>query len=156
MTHGKTQYLTSGGLDLIKKEIQQLIDIKIPEIATRIDEAKEQGDLSENAEYHQAKDDMSWAQGRLIDLRHILDNAVVFSEKQQATDIVTIGSTVITRVNDLEKQFTIVGPQEIDPSGGRISNESPLGTAFLGCKIGDKVKINTPNGYQTYEIIKIK
>lgn len=150
------QYLTQAGYDELIKERNELKDKKIPSIATTIDEAKQQGDLSENAEYHQAKEEMAWAQGRLMEINHILENARVLQDSKY-TDQVDVGCTVkFKNKNDEIKEYTIVGPQEADPPAGRISNESPIGQAFLGSKVGETVKVITPVGEQTYKILEIR
>lgn len=152
----KIQYLTADGLAALNKEFKELKDTRIPEIAARIDEAKQQGDLSENAEYHQAKDDMAWAQGRLRQLQYILDNAQVVESSGKNKDTVAVGNTVVVKINENTKTYTIVGPQEASPLAGRISNESPLGGSFIGHKVGDKVDVETPAGTQIYLILEIK
>lgn len=152
----KIQYLTTEGLEAVKKELRELKDTRIPEIAARIDEAKQQGDLSENAEYHQAKDDMAWAQGRLLELQYVLDNAQLVEKGGKNKEIVTVGDTVVVEINDKTKTYTIVGPQEANPLEGRVSNESPLGGSFIGHKVGEKIEVRTPAGVQTYLIIEIK
>ena len=149
---GKTQYLTATSLANLKKEYENVKNIKIPEIAVRIDEAKQQGDLSENAEYHQAKEDMAWAHGRLLELNHLFEHAKIIDEKSGG-GVIDIGNTVKVRVNGKEKEYTIVGPQEANPPKGLISNESPLGSAFLGHSGGDRVEVITPAGKQEYEIV---
>lgn len=148
-------YLTSDSLSALQAEYEKIINKTIPEIAKRIDEAKQQGDLSENAEYHQAREDMSWAQGRALELEQILQNAQLIVKKKD-NKVVSVGNTVIVSVNKKEKEYTIVGPQEVDISKGYISNESPLGSALVGSKMKDKVEVVTPAGKQIYEIIKIK
>lgn len=149
------QYLTQTGYDELVRERDELKNNKIPTIATTIDEAKQQGDLSENAEYHQAKEDMAWAQGRLLELNHILENAQVLPTTSD-TSQVDVGSTVkVKNQNGEIKIYTIVGPQEANPAAGRISNESPIGQAFLGAETGQVVKVNTPAGEQTYKILEI-
>lgn len=148
-------YLTPASLENLKKERDEIENIKIPEIAKRIDEAKQQGDLSENAEYHAAREEMSWAQGRLAEIEQILQNAQIFN-KSDGKDEVQLGCTVVVKINGKEKEFTIVGPQEVNPAKGYISNESPLGEALLGHSKGDKVTVSTPAGKQVYEIAKIK
>lgn len=147
-------YMSEDSLAQLKKEREELKDTKIPEIAKRIDEAKQQGDLSENAEYHQAREDMSWAQGRLQELDAIIENAQVIVSQQ--TGAVGLGSTVVVKFNDKTKEYTIVGPQEINPARGYISNESPLGEAFMGHTVGDRVEVKTPAGKVIYEIIEIR
>lgn len=155
MSDEKKQYLTQQGHDDLIKEKSVLKDKTIPDIATKIDEAKQQGDLSENAEYHQAKEEMAWAQGRLLELNYIFENAVILEEPENNEEV-NVGSTVKFKNKDgKEKGYTIVGPQEADPLNGRISNESPIGQAFLGKKVGDTAKVKTPAGNQEYVIIKI-
>lgn len=148
------QYLTAESLELLKTEIKDLENIKIPDIARRIDEAKQQGDLSENAEYHQAREDMSWAQGRLRQLNQIVNTAQIIVHKN--TGQVRVGSTLVVKLNEKLKEYTIVGPQEINPLKGLISNESPLGEAFIGHKIGDMVEVRAPAGKIKYEIMEIR
>ncbi|MDD4476822.1 MAG: transcription elongation factor GreA [Patescibacteria group bacterium] len=149
------QYLTPSGFTELKKEYDELKTNKIPEIANRIDDAKQQGDLSENAEYHQAREDMSWAKTRLLELDRILENAKVMDEPKNGKDKISIGSTATVKVNGNKKEYTIVGAQEANPLKGLISNESPLGRAFLGRKKDDKMEVVVPAGKQTYEIIEI-
>ena len=160
MTDENIQYLTSDGMKKIQDEYSELKDNKIPDIARQIDEAKQQGDLSENAEYQQAKEEMAWAQGRLKELEYILNNAKIINNTSLGDNklvIIKIGSTVkfINIKTKQEKVFTIVGAQEADPQNNLISNESPLGQAFIGKIIGDKIKVKTPAGEQEYEIITI-
>ncbi len=156
MSPEKIQYITSQGLIDLKKEFEKLKDEKIPEIAELIDEAKQQGDLSENAEYHQAKEEMAWAQGRLQEIRYLLDHAEVVDSAQDNQGVIRVGSTIIVKTNNTTKSYTIVGPHEADPLQGKISNESPLGESFFDHKTGDKVVVTTPAGKQTYEILEIK
>ncbi|KKW42513.1 MAG: Transcription elongation factor GreA [Candidatus Magasanikbacteria bacterium GW2011_GWA2_56_11] len=113
------------------------------------------GDLSENAEYHAAREEMSWAQSRAKEIEHILDNAeMIAHDGNQQT--VGIGSSVVVKAGKTDREFTIVGAQEADPIAGKISNESPLGQAFLGKKKGDRVEVRVPAGTQVYEILEIK
>ena len=152
----RAQYLSKQSLQNLQSECDELKNKKIPEIANRIDEAKQQGDLSENAEYHQAKEDMAWAQGRLLELEQLISNAIIIEDEKSDTNIVAVGNTVIVRVGDKSKEYTIVGPQEADPFSGKISNESPLGSSFIGSVIGDTVEVETPAGKQSYKITAIK
>jgi transcription elongation factor GreA len=147
-------YLSAVSLEELKKESETLKNATIPEIAHRIDEAKQQGDLSENAEYHQAREDMAWAQGRALEIEKIIINSKVIVK--QKSDTVVVGSSIIVEVNGKTKQYNIVGPQEINPAKGFISNESPLGEAFLSHKVGDSVTVEVPSGKMTYKIIEIK
>lgn len=152
----KAQYVSEESYASLTAELDNLKNKKIPEIANRIDEAKQQGDLSENAEYHQAKEDMAWAQGRLLELDQILSNAILISGDRKKNDGVLIGNTVVVKLGDKMKKYTIVGPQEADPFKGKISNESPLGQAFLGKSIDDTIEVATPAGTQNYTIIEIE
>lgn len=147
-------YVSADSLAELKKEVATLKNVTIPDIAKRIDEAKQQGDLSENAEYHQAREDMSWAQGRLQELEQIINNAKIIQHTK--TGVVAVGSTIKVNTNGREREYTIVGPQEINPARGLISNESPLGEAFMGHSVGDKVEVKVPSGKVVYEIMEIK
>jgi transcription elongation factor GreA len=149
-----TQYISQQKHNALVAEREQLKTTKIPEIATKIDEAKQLGDLSENAEYHQAKDDMGWAQGRLREIDYILDHANII-EKVQSHEVVEIGTSVQVHVKGLSKEYRIVGAQEADPVSGKVSNESPLGSALLGRKVGDVVIVEIPSGEQSYTIVGI-
>lgn len=156
MSNDKIQYLTADGLIALRKEFEELKDKKIPDIANLIDEAKQQGDLSENAEYHQAKEEMAWAQGRLQELRYILDHSEIVEFLKKNQGIIMVGSAIIIKNNTTTKSYTIVGPHEASPLQGKISNESPLGESFLGHKVGDEIVVSTPAGKQTYEILEVK
>lgn len=149
------QYVTESSLANLKIELETIYNKTIPDIAKRIDEAKQQGDLSENAEYHQAREDMSWTQGRAKELEHLIQNAQII-KKGKDVDMVVVGCTVEVKVNGKTKEYTIVGAQEAEPAKGFISNESPLGQAFLRHKVKDKVEVTTPAGIQVFEIIDIK
>ena len=150
-----TQYLTQEKIDQLNEEYTELKKQKIPDLAKRIDEARQMGDLSENAEYHAARDDMAWAQSRVKEITAILDNAEVISSGSSG-GVVGLGSLVAVAVNGKTFEYTIVGAQEADPLKGRISNESPLGKAFLGAKVGDMVTVEVPAGEQEYEVMDIK
>ena len=148
------QYMSQQKLDALTQELDNLQNNKIPTIAKRIDEAKQMGDLSENAEYHAARDEMSWAKSRVIEVQNLIDNAEIINEEKSS--FVQIGSTIIVKVNGKEKEYTIVGAQEADPVSGKISNESPLGSAFLGREKKEEIQVSLPAGVQVYKIIDIK
>ena len=155
MMDEKTQYLTQNKYNDLKKELAFLKEDKIPTIAKKIDSAKQMGDLSENAEYHAAREEMAWTQSRVKEIEGIFGVAEIIEIKNNK-EIVSIGSKVIVLVNDLEKEYTIVGAQEADPLSRKISNESPLGRAFLGKSKGNLVQVTVPAGVQTYKIINIE
>lgn len=154
MESGGQAYVTKDGLAKLKAELKQLKTVKRKEIAGRIQEAKELGDLSENAEYAEAKTEQAFIEGRIIELENTLKNASVISEEASG-EVVQIGSTVMLKAGDTDKQYTIVGSNEADPSKGLISNESPLGQAFLGKKVGDIVEVKVPKGVVKYKVIKV-
>jgi transcription elongation factor GreA len=150
-----SQYFSPQGLEKLKEEYEHRTGQLRAEIAARIKEAKEQGDLSENAEYTEAKEAQSLNEGRIEELKAILDNAVLFTESSKG-GVVTVGATIRVSSGKEERTYTIVGAAEADPLRGRISNESPLGAAFLGRKKGDKVSVRTPKGETEYKILEVK
>lgn len=149
------QYLSQEGLDKLKQELADL-KVRRKELANRMDEARAQGDLSENAEYHEAKDALGLCEGRIMEINEILKNYEVIDADGGAKDRVSIGSTIVVNVNGNKKTYTIVGSNESDPMAGRISNESPIGSALLGARIGEKVDVKTPAGTTVYEIVSIQ
>ena len=148
-------YLSQEGIETLKKELQELKTKKRQEIARRLQEAKDLGDLSENAEYFEAKEAQSLNENHIAELEDLLKNAVVI-KTSSAEDVVIIGSTIETKSNSNREVFNIVGSAEAKPQEGKISNESPLGRAFLGKRAGDEVDIKTPGGIVKYKIIKIE
>ncbi len=147
------QIITQAGYDKLKEEHDFLSTVKRKEIAERIERAKELGDLSENAEYSEAKDAQALNEGRILELLATLKNVTIVNKEPGGQ--VTMGSVVFAKVNDKERQFTIVSFNEADPINGLISNESPLGMGFLGKKKGDMVEVETPRGVVTYKITKV-
>ncbi|MEK7638519.1 MAG: transcription elongation factor GreA [Patescibacteria group bacterium] len=150
-----SQYFSPEGLEKLKEEYTRRTEQLRGEIAARIKEAKEQGDLSENAEYAEAKEAQSLNEGRIEDLRVILGNAVVFGSPA-AGGVVHIGSRLTVQTGKETREFIVVGAAEADPANGKISNESPLGAAFLGHKKGDKVSVLAPKGSVEYKILEVK
>ncbi len=146
--------ITKEGYDKLQNEITHLTTIKRREIADRIQKAKDMGDLSENAEYSEAKDAQAINEGRIIDLKaRIKDLTIV--ENGGSKNEVSMGSKLKVKSNDIEKEYVIVSFNEADPLEGKISNESPMGRAFLGKKKGDKVIVETPRGEKEYEVLGI-
>ena len=146
--------LTQEGLDKLKKELENLSKIKRPEVIERIQEAVAHGDLSENADYAQAKEEQAMIEARIAQLEEMVKNAELISNNHSRS-VVTVGCTVKLKIDGQEKVYTIVGSGEANPSAGRISNESLVGRALLGGKRGDKVSASTPAGPKTYEILEI-
>ena len=149
------QIISKEGYEKLQKEIDLLTNVKRREIAERIQKAKDMGDLSENAEYAEAKDAQAFNEGRIAELTQMLKNLTVV-QNGQASDKVGMGSRVTAKSNGNEKEFTIVSFNEADPLVGKISNESPLGKALLEKKVGDKALVETPKGEIKYEILKIE
>lgn len=139
----------------MQKELEHLTKVKRREIADRIQKAKDMGDLSENAEYSEAKDAQAFNEGRIAELTQMLKNLTVV-ENGHGGNTIAMGSKVRATINDKEKNFTIVSFNEADPIEGLISNESPLGQALLGKKKGDKVSVTTPKGEMEYKIVEIE
>jgi len=148
------QIISQEGYDKLKGELDMLSTVRRKEIADRIERAKELGDLSENAEYSEAKDAQALNEGRILELSNTLKNVTVV-EQGSSTDAVAMGSKVTVKSASGEKQYTIVSFNEADPAVGKISNESPLGVAFLNKRPGDQVEVETPKGTMKYKIIKI-
>ncbi len=149
------QIISQEGYDKLKDELTFLTTIKRKEIAERIEHAKELGDLSENAEYSEAKDAQALNEGRVLELTNTLKNVTVV-QYEDAKDQVSMGSKVTVKSDDKEKQYMIVSFNEADPLNGKISNESPLGVAFLNKKKGESVEVETPRGILKYKILKIE
>ncbi|HJV32565.1 MAG TPA: transcription elongation factor GreA [Patescibacteria group bacterium] len=135
---------TKEGLEKLKAELAELKGVRRFEIADRIAKAKELGDLSENAEYHDAKDALAFLEGRVMELEDFIAKAVVSAPT--STEVVNIGCRVRCEANGKPKEYHIVGPKESEPSAGKISNDSPLGVALLGRKKGDEFENTLPNG----------
>ena len=146
--------LTQEGIDELKEELAALIAER-PEITERIRSARELGDLSENAEYASARSEQERAEGRIVEIEHILKNVDIISAPK-AGGKVSLGATVSLKSGSKEKQFQVVGTVEADPLNGKISDESPIGKALLGKKVGEEVEIVTPAETATYKIIDIK
>lgn len=149
------QYVSEEGLEKLKQELQERETETRTTIAKRIADAKELGDLSENAEYTEAREAQSMNEGRIQEIQEILKNAAIIPAHHKH-QVVVIGSTVTVKFDGHERQFTIVGPAESNPGQGFISNESPLGGAFLGKKKGDEFEVLVPSGKMKYKILDIK
>jgi len=149
------KYLSEEGFRKLKKELSELKDIKRKEIAAKLEYARSLGDLSENSEYNAAKAVQELNETRILEVEDILGRAVLITKTISLN--VNLGSTVVAKRNDLntEEQYTIVGSEEADPAQNKISNESPLGQAFLGKAKGHKISVTTPNRVVEYVIVDI-
>ena len=152
--NNKPTYISKDGLEALRKELDGLIALRRPEIAQRIHDAKEHGDLSENAEYEDAKNEQAFVEGRIQTLEALIKNATIIDE-HTSNDHVQIGSTVKVSGPDGSQSFMIVGSTEAKPAEGRISNESPVGRALLGRKKGESVTVSVPAGDLDYKIVSI-
>jgi transcription elongation factor GreA len=151
----KQYYLTQAGIDEFKAELDELVS-KRADVADSIKTAREQGDLSENAEYHAAKDEQQSMEARISAIEYILANVEVIKKPKGKNDVVQLGSNVeLKGANGKNKQFTVVGTVEADPLSGKISDESPIGKALMGKHLGDAVEIVTPAETATYKISAI-
>ena len=159
MSENKKQYvMTYEGVKKLENELEYLKTVKRKEVAERIKVAISFGDLSENAEYDEAKNEQAQVEERIVKLENMLRKAVIIDESQIDSDTVTVGCTVKVYDTDFEEEveYTIVGSAEADPYNGKISNESPVGRAFLGRHKDDEVEVQVPNGIVVYKILEIR
>lgn len=148
--------MTPLGYRQLVDELEQLEKTKLPEAIERLSKARDFGDLSENAEYHSAKEALSSMEGRVEELKDILARVVVVDVQKAGLEEVGLGSVVHIEVNGNIHEFTIVGEWEADPAAKKISHESPLGKALMGKKVGDSVDVEAPSGTITYSIKEVK
>lgn len=157
MSNDQPVYLTEDGLQKIKDELEHLTTTRRREVAQMIAEAKAEGDISENAGYDEAKTAQGFLEGRIRELENTLKRAQVIKDEGKK-NVINIGRTVIVREvgTDFNETYTIVGSLEADPANGRISNESPIGKALLGKKVGNKIKVASPGGEIEFEVVKLE
>jgi transcription elongation factor GreA len=149
-------YLTQEGVTKLKRELEELKGPRRDEIASRLRSAIQMGDLSENADYHKAKEDQGFLEGRIQEIEYLLRNAVII-EANGRRDAVGIGSRVTIQEGDApEETYHVVGAKEADPRNGRISNESPIGRALMDHKVGETVETETPGGRLRFKILRIE
>lgn len=155
MSNTKEVYLTNEGLENLKLELDELKNVRRPEVITALKEARALGDLSENAEYDAARNEQAIIENRIKEIEVMLENATVISEVK--TDKVGIGNKVtIEYIDDKEtEEYFIVGSKEADPFSNKISNESPIARAIMGCAVGKVVTVDSPNGSYDVKIISI-
>jgi transcription elongation factor GreA len=152
--NNKTQYISEDGLTKLRVDLEELVNVRRAEIAQRIHDAKEHGDLAENAEYEDAKNEQAFVEGQIQRLEALIKNATII-DGNHGTDHVQIGSTVKVEGSDGQEHFTIVGSTEASPREGKISNESPVGRALLGKHKGESVVVHVPAGDFSYKILEI-
>ena len=156
MEEANSVYVTQEGLKKLQEEYGYLINVRRPEVARQIAEAKADGDVSENAGYDEAKNTQAFVEGRILTLKNILISAVLINNNG-SKDAVDLGCKVTIRdvAYGDEETYTIVGPTEVDPGNGLISDRSPIGRALLGHRTGDQVSVQAPGGMLEYEIVTI-
>src|SRR6056297_2113688 len=150
--------LTEKGYEKLEEELEQLTTVKRREVAKRIKVAREFGDISENSEYDDAKNEQAFIEGRIKEIKRLIDNAKVVKSDEISNDKVNLGTTV--RLHNLDEDtfvtYKLVGTAEIDPSKSKISDKSPIGKAILGQTVGTKLQVTVPKGTINYEIVSIK
>ncbi len=158
MNNDKEVILTLDGLAKLEKELETLKTVKRREVAERIKQALEFGDISENSEYEDAKNEQGFIEGRILQIEKMLRNAKVIDEQEVHADVVGIGSkvTLVETSGTNEMEYMIVGSAEADPDQARISNESPVGRSLMGQKVGSIINVNVPIGTIQYKIKAIK
>jgi len=155
MINNKKNFLTQKGLEELKEELEELKKVKRPDVVVRLSAAREMGDLSENAEYTAAREELAFIDNRLDELEMLLKQAVVIDGKHN-TQVIELGSEVTLTVNGKQEVFTLVGEWEADPMEKKISHESPLGKALMGKTVGDEIEVDAPAGKIIYKIVSIK
>jgi len=159
MADEKEVLVTKAGLAKLKDELKEYKEVRRKEVAARLKEAIAYGDLSENAEYEEAKNEQAFVEGRIVELEKMIKNAKIITDDKSGQETVQIGTTVTVQnvtENDDPETYTIVGSTEADPIESKISNESPIGSAILGKTKNDIVKVKVPAGVFEYKILKIK
>jgi transcription elongation factor GreA len=154
---GEQKYLTAGGAVRLREELKELKGPAREELARRLRSAIEMGDLSENADYHAAKEQQAFLEGRIQELEYLLKNAIIVEDTGEKREVVDLGARVTVQEEDFPPEtYHLVGAKEADPRNGRISNESPIGTALMGKREGEEVTAQTPGGDVRLKILKIE
>lgn len=156
--NNKQVVLTYEGVKKIEDELEYLKTVKRKEVTEKIKVAVSYGDLSENSEYDEAKNEQAFTEGRIATLENMLKNAKIIDDEDIKTDVVSVGATVKVLDKEFgdEMEITIVGSAEADPAAMKISNEAPIGAGLVGAKVGDVVEIQIPDGSITYEVLEIR
>lgn len=158
MSERNQELVTPEGLEKLQKELTYLTEVRRREVADRIRQAREFGDISENSEYDDAKNEQYLLERRISELQRRLRNAKVVDPSEAGTDAVELGSRVTLRAvgQGAERTFQIVGANESDPGSGKLSHASPVGKAVLKRRVGEKVTVSTPRGATEYEIVSVE
>lgn len=158
MSETKKYVMTYEGVKKLEDELEFLKTVKRKEITEKIKVALGYGDLSENSEYDEAKNEQAFVEGRIMQLENMLKNATIVDESEIPTDVVSIGSKVKVKDYDFDEEveYAIVGSAEADPMNYKISNESPVGNALMGKKVGDTIEVSVPGGMSKFEVLGIR
>lgn len=154
-TQNKVVHVTKNGLNALKAELEELARVKRPALVERLERARQEGDLSENSDYINAKEELEFLDGRIDELKEVVGNARVVSQNGNGNHV-DIGTTVIVEQNGDRNEFHIVGEWEADPMKKKISHESPLGKQLVGKKVGETAEVEAPAGIVIYKIVDIK
>jgi transcription elongation factor GreA len=153
----ETPYLTAAGAEKLRAELAHLTSVERPALAQRLRSAIQMGDLSENADYHKAKEDQAFLEGRILELEFVLNNAIIVEATGQRREVADVGATVTVQEEDFEPEtYLLVGAKEANPREGKISNESPIGRALIGRRAGERVTAQTPGGEISLKILKVE
>jgi len=153
-THHDPVPMTAGGRAALEQELEELVTVRRPEIVRRISTTRDEGDLKENAGYHQAREDQSRVEGRILELESALRNSVLIDEGP-SDGSARLGSTVVVSDEFGETTYRLVGPTEVDAAAGRISTESPLGQAIVGARAGITVEVSSPAGAREVRVVRV-
>lgn len=153
----EVSYLTAEGAARLREELENLKGPAREQLSIRLRAAIQQGDLSENADYSAAKEEQGFLEGRIQELEHLLRNVVLIEDIKQDTTVVNIGTKVTVQEEEFDPEtYQVVGPKEADPRKGRISNESPIGRALIGSRLGETIQVDTPGGSIRLKILSIE
>ncbi|MGH7904494.1 MAG: transcription elongation factor GreA [Candidatus Dormibacteraceae bacterium] len=152
----KPVLLTRDGRRKIAEELDFLVTVRRPEVAERIRAARDFGDIAENAEYTEAKNEQSLIEGRVMTIEVMLRNAVMIEDEERVKGVAGVGARVVVTSDEGDETYSIVGAAEADPLEGRISNESPLGRALIGHRAGEEVECSAPTGTRRVRIVTVK
>lgn len=155
MNTQKQIQVTEVGLDALRRELEELVHVKRPKLVERLERARQEGDLSENSDYINAREELEFLDGRIDELREVVENAKVIAGGT-GNNKVDVGTTVLVQTNSAKHEFHIVGEWEADPSSKKISHESPLGKELVGKKVGETAEVEAPIGKVVYKILEIK
>lgn len=147
-------YISKEGIVKLEHELEYLRTTKRPETVERLEKAKEMGDLRENADYAEAKDELANIEMRVLEIQYMLKRAVII--EKGGSETITVGSHIKVQVNGKQKEFDIVGSREADPLAGKLSNESPIGIALMGKRVGDTAEVKVPAGMLQYTVLEIQ